>query len=55
MTKKYVFTRRFFGETNMHPNFLMNLQTVLDINTVGTLELVMAEILDSRLMYMKRF
>ena len=46
MTKKNVITRRFLGETNMHPNFLMNLQTVLDINTVGTLELAMSQILD---------
>jgi hypothetical protein len=46
MTKKNVFTRRFLGETNMHPKFLMKLQTVLYINTVGTLELAMACILD---------
>ena len=46
MTKKNVFTRTFLGETNIHPNFLMNLQTVLDLNTVGTLELATARILD---------
>ena len=46
MTKKYVFTRRFSGETNMHTNFLTKLQTVLYINTEGTLELAMAQILD---------